>query len=119
MGNGENKQTCFQESWLSDQKYSHWVQRAKLKTDYRCKLCKKENKLGSSGVRALKMIIELQLFKGNCQRMQDLIRKFEIKFVNLAKKAEENNDIKFLIEGKPLRRKAEEKSAHLERRTYI
>ena len=38
--------------------------------------------------------------------MQDLIRKFDINFVNLAKKAEENNDIKFLMEGNVLKRKA-------------
>ena len=111
--NGE-KQTYFQESWLPDPKYSHRVQRVKLKTDYRCKLCKKENKLGSSGVGALKMISEFQSMYENCQGMQDLIRKFDINFVNLAKKAEENTDIKFLIEGNVLKRKAEEKSAHFD-----
>ena len=57
---GKNKQTYFQESWLPDPKYSHRVQRVKLKTDYRCKPCKKENKLGSSGVGALNMINEFQ-----------------------------------------------------------
>ena len=47
--------------------------------------------------------------------MQDLIREFDIKFVNLTKKkAEENNDIKFLIEGNALKGKAEETGAHLE-----
>ena len=51
---GKNKETYFQESWLSDPKYSQWVQWAKLKFDYRCKLCKKENKLGSGGNAALK-----------------------------------------------------------------
>ena len=75
---------------------------------------KKENKLGSSRFGALKMINELQSVKENCQRMQDLIREFDIKSVNLAKKADENNDIKFLIEGNALRRKVEEKSTHLE-----
>ena len=43
---GKNKQTYLQESWLSDTNYFHWVQTPKLKTGYRCKLCKKENKLG-------------------------------------------------------------------------
>ena len=33
--------------------------------------------------------------------MQDLIRKFDIKFVNLGKKAEENNDIKSLMKEIP------------------
>ena len=111
---GKNKQTYFQESWLLDLRYSHWVQSVKPKTDYECKLCKKENKLGSSRFGALKMINELQSVKEDCQGMQDLIREFDIKFVNLAKKAEENNDIKFLIEGNALRRKVEEKSTHLE-----
>ena len=46
--------------------------------------------------------------------MQDLIRKFDINFVNLAKKAEENNDIKFLMEGNVLKRKAEEKSVRFD-----
>ena len=32
------------------------------------------------------MTNELQSVKENCQRMQDLIRKFDIKLVNLAKK---------------------------------
>ena len=31
---GKTKQTYFKELWLSDPEYSHWVQRAKLKTDY-------------------------------------------------------------------------------------
>ena len=48
------KQTFFSESWLSHPIYSVWVKKAKLETEYRCKLCKKENKLGSSGVGALK-----------------------------------------------------------------
>ena len=56
----------------------------------------------------------LQSVKENCQGMQDLIREFDIKFVNLAKKAKENNDIKFLIEGNALKRKAEEKGVPLE-----
>ena len=55
----KNKQTFFQESWSSNPKYSHWVQRVKLKTDYGCKLRKKENRLGPSGVGALKMINNL------------------------------------------------------------
>ena len=47
--------------------------------------------------------------------MQDLIRKFDIKFVNLAKKKpKENNGISFLIEGNTLKTKAEEKGVHLE-----
>ena len=50
----KNKQTYFKESLLSEPKYSHWVQRAKLKTDYRYKPCKEENKLGSVGVVVLK-----------------------------------------------------------------
>ena len=37
-----------------------------------------------------------------------------IKFVNLAKKAEEKNNIKFLIEGNALKRKSDEKSDQLE-----
>ena len=60
------------------------------------------------------MINVLQSVKENCQGMQDLIREFDIKFVNLAKKAKENNDIKFLIEGNALKRKAEEKGVPLE-----
>ena len=60
------------------------------------------------------MINVLQSAKENCQGMQDLIREFDIKFVNLAKKAKENNDIKFLIEGNALKRKAEEKGVPLE-----
>ena len=51
---GKPKQTFFSESWLSHPIYSVWVKKAKLETEYRCKLCKKENKLGSSGVGALK-----------------------------------------------------------------
>ena len=47
------------------------------------------------------MINELQSVKENCQGMQDLIRKFDIKFVNLGKKAEENNDIKSLMKEIP------------------
>ena len=40
------------------------------------------------------MIKELQSVKENCQGMQGLIRKFDIKFVNLAKKnPKENNGI--------------------------
>ena len=39
------------------------------------------------------MINELQPVQENCQGMQYLIREFDIKFVNMAKKAEENNDI--------------------------
>ena len=50
----KNKQTYFKESLLSQPKYSHWVRRANFKTDYRYKPCKKENKLGSIGVVALK-----------------------------------------------------------------
>ena len=50
--------------------------------------------------------------------MQVLIREFDIKFVDLIKKKkknpEENNPIEFLIEANALKRKAEEKSAHLE-----
>ena len=34
------------------------------------------------------MINELQSIKENCLGMQDLIRKFDIKFVNLAKKSQ-------------------------------
>ena len=60
------------------------------------------------------MINVLQSVQENCQGMQDLIREFDIKFVNLAKKAKENNDIKFLIEGNALKRKAEEKGVPLE-----
>ena len=60
------------------------------------------------------MINVLQSVKENCQGMQDLIREFDIKFVNLAKKAKENNDIKFLIEGNALKRKDEEKGVPLE-----
>ena len=45
--------------------------------------------------RKQEMINELQSVKENCQGMQDLIRGLDIKFVNLAKKAEEKNDIKF------------------------
>ena len=60
------------------------------------------------------MINVLQSVKENCQGMQDLIREFDIKIVNLAKKAKENNDIKFLIEGNALKRKAEEKGVPLE-----
>ena len=83
---GKNRETCFQESWLLDLRYSHWVQSVKLKIDYRCKLCKNENKIGSSRFGALKLINELQSVKENCQGMQDLTREFDIKFVNLAKK---------------------------------
>ena len=50
------------------------------------------------------MINVLQSVKENCQGMRDIIREFDIKFVNLAKKAKENNDIKFLIEGNALER---------------
>ena len=60
------------------------------------------------------MINVLQSVKENCQGMRDIIREFDIKFVNLAKKAKENNDIKFLIEGNALKRKAEEKGVPLE-----
>ena len=60
------------------------------------------------------MINVLPSVQENCQGMQDLIREFDIKFVNLAKKAKENNDIKFLIEGNALKRKAEEKGVPLE-----
>lgn len=60
------------------------------------------------------MINVLQSVKENCQGMQDLIREFDIKFVNLAKQAKENNDIKFLIEGNALKRQAEEKGVPLE-----
>ena len=60
------------------------------------------------------MINVLQSLKENCKGMQDLIREFDIKFVNLAKKVKEINDIKFLIEGNALKRKAEEKGVPLE-----
>ena len=60
------------------------------------------------------MINVLQSVKENCKGMQDLIREFDIKFVNLAKKVKEINDIKFLIEGNALKRKAEEKGVPLE-----
>ena len=60
------------------------------------------------------MINVLQSVKENCQGMRDIIREFDIKFVNLAKKAKENNDIKFLIEGNALKRQAEEKGVPLE-----
>ena len=64
------------------------------------------------------MINEMQSVKKNCQGMQVLIREFDIKFVDLIKKKkknpEENNPIEFLIEANALKRKAEEKSAHLE-----
>ena len=59
------------------------------------------------------MINVLQSVKEKCHGMQDLIREFDIKFVNLAK-AKENNHIKFLIEGNALKRKAEEKGVPLE-----
>ena len=58
----------------------------KLKTDGRCKLRRKENQLGSSGSGALKMINKLQSVKENCQGMPVLMREFDIKFANLAKK---------------------------------
>ena len=61
-----------------------------------------------------KMINELQLIKENSQGMQDLTREFDIKIVNLAKKAKENNEIKFLIEGNPSKGKSDGKGAHLE-----
>ena len=60
------------------------------------------------------MINVLQSLKENCKGMQDLIREFDIKFVNLAKKVKEINDTKFLIEGNALKRKAEEKGVPLE-----
>ena len=60
------------------------------------------------------MINVLQSLKENCKGMQDLIREFDIKFVNMAKKVKEINDIKFLIEGNALKRKAEEKGVPLE-----
>ena len=62
------------------------------------------------------MINEMQSVKKNCRGMQVLIREFDIKFVDLIKKKtpEENNPIEFLIEANALKRKAEEKSAHLE-----
>ena len=62
------------------------------------------------------IINELQSVKGNCQGIQDLIREFDITFVNLSKKTKnkENNDIKFLIEGNALNKKAEEKGTYLE-----
>ena len=61
-----------------------------------------------------KKITELQSVKENIQCLQDLIKEFDIKFVNLAKKAEEKNDITFLIEGNALKRKSDEKRDQLE-----
>ena len=43
------------------------------------------------------MINELQSVKENCQGMQDLIRKFDIKFVNLAKKKPERKQWYFIL----------------------
>ena len=63
--------------------------------------------------RKQEMINELQSVKENCQGMQDLIREFDIKFVDMAKIAEKNNYAKFLIEGSALKRKTEEKRVHL------
>ena len=114
MKNGENKQTYIQESWLSDLKCSHWVQRAKLKTDYRCKPSKKENKLGSISVGALKMINELESVKENCQKCKIYSGNLILSLFICQKNPKKNNNIKFLNEGSALIRKGEEKSTHLE-----
>ena len=75
---------------------------------------KKEKAKSEIDAKMKEKITELQSVKENIQCLQDLIKEFDIKFVNLAKKAEEKNDIKFLIEGNALKRKSDEKSDQLE-----
>ena len=57
-------------------------------------------------------INELQSVKEKLQRIQDIIREFDIKFVDLAKKQMET--IIFLIEGNALKEEAEKMGAHME-----
>lgn len=57
-------------------------------------------------------INELQSVKEKLQRIQDIIREFDIKFVDLAKKLMET--IIFLIEGNALKGEAEKMGAHME-----
>ena len=57
-------------------------------------------------------INELQSVKEKLQRIQDIIREFDIKFVDLAKKQMET--IIFLIEGNALKGEAEKMGAHME-----
>ena len=75
---------------------------------------KKEKAKSEIDAKKKEKITELQSVKENIQCLQDLIKEFDIKFVNLAKKAEEKNDTKFLIEGNALKRKSDEKSDQLE-----
>ena len=45
-------QSYFLDAWLLMPQF-FWVKRAKVNTDYKCKLCNKENKLSNLGVKAL------------------------------------------------------------------
>lgn len=59
-------------------------------------------------------INELQSVKEKLQEIQDIIREFDIKFADLAKKADGNNYVIFLVEGNALKGEAEKMGAHME-----
>ena len=49
-------QSYFLDAWLLMPQF-FWVKRAKVNTDYKCKLCNKENKLSNLGVKALEKYV--------------------------------------------------------------
>lgn len=56
----------------------------------------------------------MQSVKEKLEEIQDIIREFDIKFVDLAKKADGNNYVIFLVEGNALKGEAEKMGAHME-----
>ena len=73
-----------------------------------------KNRRKTKHKKKLILINELQSVKEKLQEIQDIIREFDIKFVDLAKKADGNNYVIFLVEGNALKGEAEKMGAHME-----
>ena len=60
------------------------------------------------------IITEINSIKERCEDLEDIVKTLNTKFVELTKKAEEKNELKFLIDGNGMKQKCEEKEEKLE-----
>ena len=75
---------------------------------------KNKKKLSGENTEKQKICSELQSISENCELLTETVKALNEKFVELAKKAEERNNLQFLMEGNAMKRKAEEKTELLE-----
>ena len=75
---------------------------------------KNKKKLSGENTEKQKICSELQSISENCELVTQTVKALNQKFVGLAKKAKEKNNLQFLTEGNAMKRKAEEKTELLE-----